>query len=346
MNTARWMVRNGGGFFFALVLVMVFTGTVLFCWAKASATPTRTVFIKTGGASTTSGYYAYDVAVSEVLNKIPGFNVTVFSDPGTVTRIARIYRGELDTGLASYVGAYDFWKGLGYSEGKPHPDLRAHWVFMIQALAFVVRADTGITSVEELEGKPFSCGGAGTSTETMMIEALKAAGIHPKLFVGSMADLVKAAQDKRIVGFVKSQPPRHPDAMIQTLMATRPIRVLSWPRELAERLQREKLSGFSLTEIPAGVYDEDWNKKPILTWALSVGYVTTKNMAADVAYKIVKAVCEDKTFQAKGYPGVAGLDFAKLTLEVSRIPLHAGVYKYFKEIGLEVPERLIPPEAK
>lgn len=39
-------------------------------------------------------------------------------------------------------------------------------------------------------------------------------------------------------------------------------------------------------------------------------------------------------------------DPVELTMSLSTVPLHAGSYRYFKEIGAKIPDRLKPPEVK
>ncbi len=334
--------------FLSLVVVMGVIGVGL---VGCKAAP-ETILLSHGSVATASGLYAYDVAATEVMNTIPGFNVSIHTDPGTVSRIQRMESGELDLGVIGYETGWDFLNGKGPFKGEPHPDLRGLWIHRPSPHAFVVRADSGITKIEELEGRDFSAGGAGTGSEVMMLAVLEAAGIKINHIKMAQADFVKATKDRRIVGFAKAGAPLNPDSLIQEMMATTEIRILSWPRELAERVQRESLPGYSIFEIPPGVYDADWNKEPILTWIITVGNATMKNsLSVDMAYKIVKAIREDNLptggqIQASAYPGVKGIDFAKQTVQLSRIPLHEGAIKYYKEIGLDIPDYLIPPEAR
>ena len=71
-----------------------------------------------------------------------------------------------------------------------------------------------------------------------------------------------------------------------------------------------------------------------------IGVSASPNMDTDTAYKIVKAIMEDKTEQATAFPAVKGVDLADLTLTYGTSPLHPGAIKYFEESGLTVPQRL------
>jgi TRAP-type uncharacterized transport system substrate-binding protein len=57
---------------------------------------------------------------------------------------------------------------------------------------------------------------------------------------------------------------------------------------------------------------------------------------------MVKAVWEGFDEQIASYPSVKGIDVPKLTLETCTVPLHPGAIKDYRELGLKVPENLIP----
>jgi TRAP-type uncharacterized transport system substrate-binding protein len=81
------------------------------------------------------------------------------------------------------------------------------------------------------------------------------------------------------------------------------------------------------------------------TLAVVVGFSAPKSFPADVAYKLVKAVMEDKEHQKAAFKGLAD-DMARVTLEQSLAPLHAGAIRYFREKGMKIPDHLVPPEAR
>jgi TRAP transporter TAXI family solute receptor len=242
-------------------------------------------------------------------------------------------------------GGYQRYHGIGAFEGKPEPRLRVMYLFLANPVAFAVREDSGIKKLEDLEGKSFNPGGKGTATATLAKKVLDLAGIKPKYFEASYSDAISAIKDKRIVGMAKLTAGKSPDAVLMELMVATDIRILSWENSELDRII-EKVPYYGKTTIPAGVYESSWNKVEIPTWSQTMGCMTLKGLSEDIVYKMVKALCEDKTAQVSGFPPLKGTDFAKLTLEQASIPLHSGTVKYFKEIGMKIPSRLIPPEAK
>ena len=85
-------------------------------------------------------------------------------------------------------------------------------------------------------------------------------------------------------------------------------------------------------KIEAGVYE---NVGEIDSFTIVATVATLKDsLSEDEAYKIVKAVWEGKDTLSAAYPAFKGYQLPEETIATSLIPLHAGAYKYFKELGL------------
>jgi TRAP-type uncharacterized transport system substrate-binding protein len=57
---------------------------------------------------------------------------------------------------------------------------------------------------------------------------------------------------------------------------------------------------------------------------------------------MVKAADEHFADQVAAYPSIKGDNLSELTLDTCTVPLHPGAIKYYKELGLKIPENLIP----
>ena len=342
MKNKRLLVLFGSIFFILMLAVLPLMA------ACAPAEKQTEVLMR--GNSTTSSYYVYVVAATEAINKYaPDLNVTLVSIAGAMDATQRMSRGEVDFINGSAIdGQYQRYKGIGGFEGDPEPDMRLMYVFVNNPVAFVVREDSGITKLEDLEGKDFNPGGKGTSTAVLAKAVLGVMGITPKYFEASFSDAVAAVKDGRIVGLVKTTGVKAPDAVIMELQAALKIRILSWPDDWRSQVLQQ-IPYYSLGEIPAGTYDADWNNQPILTYAQILGAMALKDFSDDVVYKIVKALVEDKDnedIQGSAFALVKGNDFAEMTIQYANFPLHAGALKYFLERGFTIPSDVIPPEAK
>jgi uncharacterized protein len=73
-----------------------------------------------------------------------------------------------------------------------------------------------------------------------------------------------------------------------------------------------------------------------------IGTVVKKDLSEDLVYRMVKAAFDGMDEQVAAYPSIKGTNLAELTLETCTVPLHPGAVKYYREIGLKVPDNLIP----
>ncbi|UOD50419.1 TAXI family TRAP transporter solute-binding subunit [Orrella daihaiensis] len=295
-----------------------------------------------GATSQASSLYAYHVAVAQLLNeKLPGVNITVVETGGGLDNMRRLSQGQVDWGMMAEPDLFEYYKGLGPFEGKPNPNFRTFWLTTALAYFPVVGADSGINSIADLNGKQFNGGGRGSGTERATVEAFDALGIKPDWFRTGMGDAVTAFKDRRIVGFTKAGPPASPDSAILDAQTARPIKILNWTdAEMAK--VKQAYPHFDFMAVP----DTPYKTGPMNLRVVFITMGTTTDMSEQQAYDIFKTIVNNVDTVAQSYPAVKGLDIAKQTIERAQTPLHPGVVRYFRENGVAVPDRLIPPEMK
>lgn len=71
-----------------------------------------------------------------------------------------------------------------------------------------------------------------------------------------------------------------------------------------------------------------------------------KSFPADLAYKITKAVWEGREETYAAWSAVRGNNYPEMTLQYAKAPLHPGAVRYLRELGLNVPANLLPPEMR
>ncbi|MBI5966381.1 MAG: TAXI family TRAP transporter solute-binding subunit [Deltaproteobacteria bacterium] len=293
-----------------------------------------------GTTQAASSHYAYFVAVAKVINtKMPDVNITVVETGASVDNINRIKKGELDLGLTTIHLQYQAYHGLGPWQGKAIKDQYVLWVYQPAPQNFVVREDSGVKSVYDLTGKPFNPGMRGSATEKTAESILDALGVNPKYYRGGTEDAVAAIKDKRVVGYVKSGAGiTSLDASTLDIATFTPIRILGFSSEEINKVQA-KYPYLSPITIPKGIYKEIPSYQ---TFAMLIGAVVKKDLPEELVYRMVKAVWEGFDEQVAAFPSVKGVNLPQLTLETCTVPLHPGAIKYYKELGLKVPEHLIP----
>jgi TRAP transporter TAXI family solute receptor len=293
-----------------------------------------------GSTQSSSSHYGYFVAVAKVINaRVPDVNISVVETGASVDNINRIKKGDLDLGMTTIHLQYQAYHGLDAWKDKPIKDQYVMWVYQPAPQNFVVREDSGVKSVYDLAGKPFNPGIRGSATEKTVEAILDALGVAPNFVRGGTEDAVASIKDKRVVGYVKSGAGVDSlDASTLDLATFTPIRLLGFTPEEIAKVQA-KYPYLSPIAIPKGIYKDSPAYK---TFAMLIGTVVKKDLPEELVYKMVKAACEGFDEQVAAYPSIKGVNLPQLTLETCNVPLHPGAIKYYKELGLKVPENLIP----
>ncbi len=315
---------------------------------EASSRKKKPLMLRFGTSSVASGMFAYFVSFAASINKaLPGeVRVTAIESGATKDNLVRIGKGEFDMGHSDSVGHYEALRGLGGY--KENPSLRLLINYCGDAvpapLALVVRADSGISTVQELEGKPFHPGGHGSGAEQNLMAMFKVLGIKPNYFIASMAEAERAILEKRIVGTNKgSLGVRKPDGMIMRIEIRVPMRPLFYSDDDIKKI-KAAIPYYSFVELEPGVYKGQVGTGKI--FANQLGIATTPKIPEDIAYKMVKAILADRETQIAALPISRPTDLVKATLESNHLILHAGTVRCFKEMGVDVPQQMIPPEYK
>ncbi len=290
-----------------------------------------------GTTSASSSHYGYFVAVSQVINsKVKGIDTSVVETGATMDNLRRLERRQMDLGLVTTNVIHHANAGTGDFAGKPVKS-RLLWIYSIAPQNTVVRKDSGVKTLAELNGRKFNTGLKGSATEKTSDAVFALLGIKPDVVRGSTGEIVDAVKDNRIAGYVKSGAGLKLDASTREIATFTPISVLS-----LDDAQKAKIGSampeLSLVDVPK---DAQTNIPAYSTWGFGVGAAASADLDEKTAHDIVKAICEDKEVQAAAFGDVAGVDIAEMTIKYAASPLHPGAVRYFRERGLRVPARLI-----
>jgi TRAP transporter TAXI family solute receptor len=301
--------------------------------------------ILSGSTGTTSSHYVYAVSAGKSINSTVGdkINITIVSTGGAVDNLERINRGQLKMGLGTWATFFQAYKGMGKYKGDARTKLRALWLYTYAAQNYVVRADSGINDLNGLIGKKYCAGMRGSATEQVVQQILDAVGIKPDYFRASLADAVAAVKDNRIAGYTKAGAGLALDATTKELKAFTKIKILNWPPDKVAKVQ-QAMPFVNFTNVPEGTAP---GIPAYTTPVQCIGFVAySDSLTEEQAYQIVKGIHDGKKYQEAAYPAIKGFDIAENTMKFTKFPLHKGAIRYFREIGVQIPANLIPPEAK
>ena len=291
-----------------------------------------------GSTSASSSHYGYFVSVAKLVNeKAEGLEASVVETGATLDNLRRIERGQVDFGLVTTNVAQHAHAGTNEFDGRPMK-LGLLWVYTGAPQNVIVRADAEVGSLAELKDVRFNPGIKGSATESTTEAVFGALGLSADYVRGSTTDVVDMIKDNRVAGYVKSGAGDKLDGSTLDIATFTPIKVLGLTDE-QKAVLAEKMPDVSIVDVPAGAAD---GIPAYSTWSFGVGAAAGPALSEEAAYKIVKAVMEDKEAQGAALASVKGVDLAQLTLQYATIPLHPGAARWYREQGIEVPARLQP----
>jgi len=325
----------------ALFIGMVFLLPTQSAWAQ------KKKFILIGSTQTGSSHYAYAVAATKAINKyVPEVNASVVETGASVDNVKRMRAGQMDIGaIVTEKVMYEAWKGIGIWKNMATPDLRMLWAYTQSIDYYVVREDSGVNKLEDLEGKKFNPGMRGSSTEATTKEIFQILGIKPDYHVGGTTDAVAAIKDGRIAGYVKTGIGLQLDASTLDVMTLTKIRLISMTPEQVKKV-KVVIPYIPFFTVPAGGIKAMPKQREYQSWGMVVCGVAMKGFSEDLAYKCVQAILKGRDMIIASFPAHAEVNVPKDTVEITMIPLHAGAYRAYKELGIKIPEHAVPPEAK
>lgn len=298
-------------------------------WTPDGLAQTRLV-VKSARAGTS--YYALAIGTSKALMTVPGVEVSVEESLGSVANVkeARSRSSYLFTSTSDLI-AQTAKKTKPFDEGG-YERIRTLWAFPGVVMHWVVRQDSGIKTIRDLEGKRFIPGGIGTATERLTKLVLKVYGLDGKVDLPAvdLKEGVDAVANRRAVGFTTGSP--FPTPMVMELVATTPIRLLEIGDAEYTKLA-EIDPTYSPTVIPTDTYkgvtgDTKTVASPVLMY-------TTDDLSDDLAYKLTKAFWDHRKTIADAHATGKGLDITGVRYGVAKV--HPGAQRYYKEVGVEIP---------
>ncbi len=221
-------------------------------------------------------------------------------------------------------------------------NVAAIFSYQIGPYHFVTTADSGIESLEDIKGrKVFAGPPGGAATRTVTANIKTAFGYEP----GTDYDLVQFGWDAAGQAFQDGKidviiiPSNAPSPLIEQFALTKEIRLLEFP---IDRIVIDPQVGATPNEIAPDAYgDAQVNTETVKTWGAVVSFSAGMHVPDDVVYEITKAIWANRdelVEAAKWMDSTITLDNA-LTYVPSR--LHPGAERYYREIGLTIPEFLV-----
>lgn len=248
--------------------------------------------------------------------------------------------------MAAETGPYSEAKGVGALAGN----LRTVFNFPMGYYHVVTFANSGIESFDDFAGKKVFLGppgGTAVHTTSQLIEAMT--GFKPEEDYEVVSLGWDAASQSFQDGFIDVyfNPTLPPSPVISQISLVNKIRLLGIPDDKLDAPGLQSLldqTGFRVGMIPDEAYGENQvTEGNIRTIGSTVGLVTNKDMSDDAVYHMTKAFWEGLDARKGQIPALNNITLENVFTDINT-PLHPGAERYYREIGLDIPEAALAPD--
>jgi uncharacterized protein len=302
--------------------------------AKGAKEKTTQVSVRAGKADNPNFPLARQFSEAIALATNGAFALDVKESQGTVQNVIdapkdgpnTIFTASRSVVMRARHGAQPFKHNRAYN------DIRALFPLPAQTVHWIVRQDSGVSSMADLAGHTFVPGANGSVSQRITLSALQVLGIEKKtqLLDIDVAAAPDAVMSNKVSGLAMAG--SFPIPRVADIAKATPIRFLGLPPAVIAKMVATDDSIIPQT-LPKGTYptlDED-----VATVAIPVGMYTTRHMSNAAAYALTKAFWSQLgPLDEKNAAWHAVTGEVVATLGVT---LHPGALRFYKEAGISVP---------
>ena len=315
--------------------------TLVWAAPSSSAPPGWPASLTIGSGPPGSVLPIYGEALAAILTEALGIPVSAQATQGPVQNILLIDSGTVQLGFVSAGTTLQSWNGTGaWTQGKQMRSMRALFPTFGLAFQVVVLKSSGIRSFADMAGKKIGTGAAGTTGGTYMPEIFKLLGI-PATFRNAAFNVMGSQMQSHELDVMLAAV-EAPTPAIAELARAESVDFIA-PSDTEIATIRKAMPEFGVAVVPAGTYPSlpaDYK-----TIGMSVFGVASKDLPDDLVYAIVKAFYanHDRLVKAHVTARESVVENAKL---ITVIPFHPGAARYYREIGVEIPDALAKSTAQ
>lgn len=302
-------------------------------------------------ATTGGTYYPVGVALATIahaqLAQSEGISLTAISSAGSLENVKLLRDNQAQFALLQ--GPFGAWSWAGEGPVRnPQTHMRsvaAMWKNVEHFVLLTRLTETGTMSdLNNLDGERYVLGARNSGAEQTGRFILDTLGIdyQNKFTLAYMGygPTTSAIQDGNIVGMnIPAGAPVSSITQAYALLGDR-MTILSWTQESLDKINA-RYPLWDWYEFPPETYP---NQEELIRTVASPNVLVTRvDIPEDVVYNITKVIWENLATLQEIHGATKDM---RLEIAVAGLgaPLHAGALRYYREVGLEIPERLILEE--
>jgi len=264
----------------------------------------------------------------------------------TMAQIDVLQKNEAHISTAvAYQTSFAYY-GLGRWKEKPFEGVRSLVPRQSGCVQILVLPNSPIQGIMDLRGKKVCFGKQGFMAADAGQIIMESLGIIfdeniTPIYLGH-ADARASLMSGKIDAYVLTGSMPNPSVIETSEGSRNGIRLLSFTEEEMSTLL-EKHSFFTPFTVKAGTYKG--MDKDAYTPEFGSIYACRSDMSEEIVYNITKAFWEHLDEVALHFSALGNLKHEDVTKQNGIAPWHIGAYRYYQELGLEIPQNMIPPEA-
>ena len=293
-----------------------------------------------GTSSSGGNFYLVGGGIATILNNsLPDyFVITSEETGGSTANLTMIQNGEMEVGIAMTSSLAEAMEGTAEWTGGPMDKVRGMVALYPSYMTMYALSSSGIKNISDFNGKIVGLGSKGAAMDSVLRAAFDKMGVKPaSIYNDGHGATASAVADGQVDAAVLFSFP--PFAAISELEATQELNFIGLTPEEQKQLT-DMYPFYTAATMPAGSYKGATEDVPTVTeWNM---LVCSSEVPEDYIYLMTKTLLENNPQLMEIHKSLEYCT-AENILNYN-VPLHAGTVRYLQEVGIEVPDELIPPE--
>ena len=297
-------------------------------------------FLAFGGGPTggTFNFFANKMS-SLISNTYDWLDVSPKGSGGSAENLRTLDKHSVDLGIVYSGDAFLGRNGKLPNDDKTYTNVRGMSFLYGAPAQLVVRADSGITSAKQLEGKAVAVGNPGSGAALSAERFFRHMGLWDKMDHRNLGYSQAAADfsDNKIDAFWVLV--GYPNSSIIEAATRTDIALVDVDKDAKESGFYDEYPFYNPVDIPAGTYDGV--DKATNTFQDSSLWCANKDVSEDTVYDCLSVVYSEKGLKdmVTAHKAAKSMSIENGIKGVS-IPLHPGAIKFWTEKGLTIPDNL------
>lgn len=286
--------------------------------------------IQIGSATQTGNFYPISATLSKIWNdEVDDVKTSSQATDGSTQNLNLMSEGKAKMGLSTLGDLFDAYNGEGKFEGRAYEDVRVLSRLYSDAAQVVVRKDSDVQSVDDLQGEKFVPGAPGSGAKELSKAVLSGYDMTfddmDAQYVGydEATDLMRNRQVEgaQVMSGI-------PTSAVIDMLSSADAELINLSDEAVDNITEEHPWLVDFT-VPADTYDN--LDEDIQTVAQPSTIVISKDVPDDVVYELTKVMWDNKEELHDAVSATENMKLENATEGFGDIPLHPGAEKYYEE---------------